>query len=205
MWFSALVLNKMPFSHQYVLVGRYCVINSNTFFCVLLPLFFDALYGTFSSRRDTSSHLRQVSIPFFKHILKLCTLLLHVEGVGFVLRMRDASPSTNPSFKHDPCKALSVIRTILPAVAPIWLTRKSHVSIRYLIILVSILRLIPLAPPPLLPHPSCCGMAVNWGIISFGFVPITAGTAMPTSAKGMYCLGEKKREIENYKDSTLFN
>ena len=94
----------LPFSHQYVLVGRYCVINSNTFFCVLLPLFFDALYGTFSSRRDTSSHLRQVSIPFFKHILKLCTLLLHVEGVGFVLRMRDASPSMNPSFKHDPCK-----------------------------------------------------------------------------------------------------
>ena len=45
-----------------------------------------------------SSHLRQVTIPFFKHILKLCTLLLHVEGVGFVLRMRDASPSMNPSF-----------------------------------------------------------------------------------------------------------
>ena len=150
MWFSALVLNKMPFSHQYVLVGRYCVINSNTFFCVLLPLFSD---GTLSSRRDTSSHLRQVSIPFFKHILKLCTLLLHVEGVGFVLRMRDASPSTNPSFKHDPCKALSVIRTILPAVAPIWLTRKSHVSIRYLIIKVFILRLIPLTPPRPFPTP----------------------------------------------------
>ena len=34
----------------YVLVGRYCVIKSNTSFCVLLPLFFD---GTLSSRRDT--------------------------------------------------------------------------------------------------------------------------------------------------------
>ena len=116
-----------------------------------------------------SSHLRQVSIPFFKHILKLCTLLLHVEGVGFVLRMRDASPSTNPSFKHDPCKALSVIRTILPAVAPIWLTRKSHVSIRYLIILVFILRLIPLAPPPPLPPPLLLRYGCKLGNYVFWF------------------------------------
>ena len=35
-------------------------------------------------------------------------------------------------------------------------------------------------------------MAVNWGIMSFGFVSITAVTAMPTSVQGMNCLGEKK-------------
>ena len=137
-----------------------------------------------------SSHLRQVSIPFFKHILKLCTLLLHVEGVGFVLRMRDASPSTNPSFVHDPCKALSVIRTILPAVAPIWLTRKSHVSIRYLIIWVFILRLIPLIPPS---RPFWFYLHYSWyGHANF-------------STRYVLSWRKKKREIENYKDSTLFN
>ena len=57
-----------------------------------------------------SSHLRQVSIPFFKHILKLCTLLLHVEGVGFVLRMRDASPSTNPSFMGGKARPLEGVK-----------------------------------------------------------------------------------------------
>ena len=60
--------------------------------------------------------------------------------------------------------------------------------------------LIPLGPPP------CFDMVVNWGIISFGFVSITAGMTMPISAQGMYCLSEKKkRQSENYKCSTLFN
>ena len=49
-------------------------------------------------------------------------------------------------------------------------------------------------------------MVVNWGIISFGFVSITAGMTMPISAQGMYCLSEKKKgQIENYKCSTFFN
>ena len=51
--------------------------------------------------------------------------------------------------------------------------------------------LIPLAPPP--PSPLCFDMVVNWGIISFGFVSITAGMTMPISAQGMYCLSEKKK------------
>ena len=133
-----------------------------------------------------SSHLRQVSIPFFKHILKLCTLLLHMEGVGFVLRMRDASPSTNPSFKHDPCKALSVIRTILPAVSPIWLTRK--------------------LPPPLLFHPSCCGMWLWIGeLYLLVLSPLQLVRPCQLQHKVCIVLAKKKREIENYKDSTLFN
>ena len=37
-------------------------------------------------------------------------------------------------------------------------------------------------------------MAVNWGIIYFYFVSITAGMAIPTSAQGMFCLGEKKNK-----------
>ena len=51
--------------------------------------------------------------------------------------------------------------------------------------------LIPLGPPPL---PLCFDMVVNWGIISFGFVSITAGMTMPISAQGMYCLSEKKKK-----------
>ena len=49
--------------------------------------------------------------------------------------------------------------------------------------------LIPLGPP----LPLCFDMVVNWGIISFGFVSITAGMTMPISAQGMYCLSEKKK------------
>ena len=64
--------------------------------------------------------------------------------------------------------------------------------------------LMPLAPPP--PSPLCFDMVVNWGIISFGFISITAGMTMPISGQGMYCLSEKKKgQIENYKCSTLFN
>ena len=37
-------------------------------------------------------------------------------------------------------------------------------------------------------------MAVNWGIICFYFVSITAGMTIPTSAQGMFCLGEKKNK-----------
>ena len=51
--------------------------------------------------------------------------------------------------------------------------------------------LIPLGPPPL---SLCFDMVVNWGIISFGFVSITAGMTMPISAQGMYCLSEKKKK-----------
>ena len=44
-------------------------------------------------------------------------------------------------------------------------------------------------------------MAIDWGIIYFYVVSITAGMTIPTSAQGMFCLGEKnktkkKQEIE---------
>ena len=73
--------------------------------------------------------------------------------------------------KHDPWKALSVIRLILPAAAPIWLTRKFHVSIRYLFHQSACLAIDSPnpSPPPSLPLTPCFGMAVNWGIISFWF------------------------------------
>lgn len=52
-------------------------------------------------------------------------------------------------------------------------------------------------------------MAVNWGIIYFYFVSITAGMTIPTSAQGMFCLGEKKNKKEtgnrNYKGSKSFD
>ena len=74
-----------------------------------------------------SPHYRRISsIPFFKHILKLCTFSPQVEGVRFVLGRVTLLPLQILPLrlvKHDACKALSEMRMILPAVAPIWLTR----------------------------------------------------------------------------------
>ena len=188
MWFSALILNEVPFTHQYVLTGRYCAKNTQdeitrfrisetwrkhatpcfryvyvkvvrfrcirsngnarkrhetgngntgypscfrnglTCFChvsvygflqfrpviaIVFPYVIFFLFDGPSLLGLTyiSLHLRQVSsIPLFKHILKLCTLLLHAEGVGFVLRMHNASPSTNPSFMGGKARPLEGVK-----------------------------------------------------------------------------------------------
>ena len=44
-----------------------------------------------------------------------------------------------------------------------------------------------IAPARLHPSPLISVFAVNWSIISFGFVFITAAVTVPTSARGMYC------------------
>ena len=90
MWLSALVLNKVPFPHQYVLE----VVKANIFFYALFFFFF--FKRPFSTEANNSKHispeLYPVSpIPFFKHILKLCTFLIDVEGIRFI-----ASPFANP-------------------------------------------------------------------------------------------------------------
>ena len=62
-----------------------------------------------------------------------------------------------------------------------------------------------IAPARLHPSPLISVFAVNWSIISFGFVFITAAMTVPTSARGMYYFGGKEKKKENRKLSLRFN
>ena len=95
---------------------------------------------------------------------------------------------------------LSVIRTILTAVAPIWLTRKSHISIRYPIIYA----VDSLSPPPPPPFVSI------WLWIGELFLLVLSLLQLvwPCQFQHKVCIvsaKKKKGQIENYKCSTFFN
>ena len=77
--------------------GWYCVTKGNIFFCVLLSLFSSdlSLSVKLTSDRNFSENLFGYPL-FFRHVVKLCVLLLNVKTDEFVLRRHSASPFMNP-------------------------------------------------------------------------------------------------------------
>ena len=140
------------------------------------------------------------------------SIFWHVEGVGFVLRVRDASSSINPSFTTGKARPLQDVKsntndfTQLPSYG--WL-RSPTSSLDALVSMQLSCYWFPSPPAPSPALTPCFGMAVNWGIIYFYFVSFTAGMTIPTSVQGMFCLGEKKKKKKtgnrNYKGLKLFD